>query len=174
MTMEKVVDAVGYAAVHTKFYSQFGGESGEYTDKAKCYREALEWLEDNRPLFEAAKETAELLAAVKSEAFAYGRCCSLYQDSMGGFHCHLCGQRTFAMLEGVQALLGIGKPEMDHAEAVKVAMLRQAAPEMLEKLEAILFAVKNTPGHFGNKDSPAAMRFVAECEALTAKARAEA
>ena len=78
-----------------------------------------------------------LLAAIKSEAFAYGRCCDLYQDSLGTFHCHDCGQATFAMLRGVQALLG-DAPTMSHEEATQAALIRRAAPDLLAATKALL------------------------------------
>ena len=76
----------------------------------------------------------QVLAAVKAEAFAFGRCCDLYQDGLGTFHCHDCGQRTFAMLRGVQELLGDPAP-LSHEEAVRQALIRRAAPGLLEACE---------------------------------------
>ena len=75
--------------------------------------------------------------AARAEAFAYGRCCDLYQDSLGQFHCHDCGQRTFAMLQGVQRILGDGtEVAMSHEESVRVALIRKTAPETITRLEA--------------------------------------
>lgn len=83
--------------------------------------------------------TEQILAAARSEAFAFGRCCDLYQDGFGQFHCTECGQRTFAMLRGVQKVLGNGTEQgMAHDEATASALIRRAAPELLE-------AVKDCP-----------------------------
>lgn len=85
------------------------------------------------------QHTAEqVLAAVKSEATAFGRCCDCYQDGFGTFCCHDCGQRTMAMLNGVQRVLGVhtkdGSPveKMEQAEAIKAALMRRAAPKLFE------------------------------------------
>ena len=77
------------------------------------------------------------LEAARAEAFAYGRCCDLYQDSLGQFHCHDCGQQTFAMLQAVQAILGDGtEVAMSHEESVRIALIRKTAPETIKHLEA--------------------------------------
>lgn len=78
-----------------------------------------------------------LVAAARAEAFAYGRCCDLYQDSLGQFHCQDCGQRTFAMLQAVQLVLRVGtEVTMNHEEVVRVALLRKTAPETITRLKA--------------------------------------
>jgi hypothetical protein len=88
-----------------------------------------------------AGHTAEqLLELVRSEATAFGRCCDQYQDGLGTFCCHECGQRTMAMLAGVHSVLGLnGKsgepiPLTEAAEARKMALVRRAAPDLLEAL----------------------------------------
>lgn len=86
----------------------------------------------------------QILAAVKSEATAFGRCCECYQDGLGGFCCHECGQKTMAMLSGVQRVLGVhGKdgtpvPAMDREESIRAALVRRAAPDLLAALELLL------------------------------------
>lgn len=83
--------------------------------------------------------TEQILAAARSEAFAFGRCCDLYQDGFGQFHCTECGQRTFAMLRGVQKVLGNGTEQgMAHDEAAASSLIRRAAPELLEVCEEML------------------------------------
>lgn len=86
----------------------------------------------------------QLLAAVEDAATEFGRCCDMYQDSMGGFHCTDCAQKTFVMLQSVQSILGRGKgigatPLMDHKTAYAVAVRRGKSLDMLalikERLE---------------------------------------
>ena len=86
------------------------------------------------------KHTPEqVLAAVRAAATQYGRCCGQYQDSLGGFHCHDCGQRTYAMLQSVQAILGVSEEStMSHEEAMASAILRRAAPDLLGASRAAL------------------------------------
>lgn len=88
----------------------------------------------------AAQHTAEQkLAAAHSEAFAFGRCCDLYQDGLGTFHCHSCGQATFAMLQGVQDILKDGsETTMDHEEATRAALIRRAAPDLLKAANRVI------------------------------------
>ncbi|MDR3439849.1 hypothetical protein [Telmatospirillum sp.] len=90
----------------------------------------------------------QLLDLIRNAATQYGRCCDLYQDSFGQFHCHEDGQRTFAMLRDVQALLGFNKglgetTEEDRMEARKRAILNKAAPDLLEALEGVLGMAAN-------------------------------
>ena len=89
---------------------------------------------------ESAKHTPEQqLNAARSAAFAFGRCCDLYQDGFGTFHCHRCGQATFEMLRQVQEVLGNGSESaMDHEETVAVALKRNAAPDLYDACNAVL------------------------------------
>lgn len=105
-----------------------------------------------------AGHTAEqLLELVRSEATAFGRCCDQYQDGLGTFCCHECGQRTMAMLAGVHSVLGLnGKsgepiPLTEAAEARKMALVRRAAPDLLEALKALRDAVKDHPAMQGRE-----------------------
>lgn len=85
--------------------------------------------------------TEQMLEAVRAEASAYGR-------GLGGFHCPACGQKTFRMLWGVQQVLGISKglgatSEDEHKEATRLAILRNAAPELVEALRFVVSCEAN-------------------------------
>ena len=88
---------------------------------------------------EQAKHTPEeILEAARSEVFAFGRCCDLYQDGFGAFHCSECGQKTFAMLEGVQNVLGDGSErKQGHSESICLALLRGKALETAAERDAL-------------------------------------
>ena len=87
-------------------------------------------------------EDRKLLEAVKVAASMFGRCCDLYQDGFGTFHCHKCGQATFAMLSEVQKLLGLNE-RVTEEDAYKRAVLRNAAPDLLEALEDVAKAYQD-------------------------------
>ncbi len=80
---------------------------------------------------------SEILELVRIEATKFGRCCDIPQDGLGINAHSECTQRTYAMMKGVQRVLGINKggesmtPE-EVAEARANAILRNAAPELLE------------------------------------------
>ena len=121
------------------------------------------------------KQTAEqTLEAVRAEAFAYGRCCEMYQENIGGFHCHACGQATFAMLHGVQNLLG-ASDAMTHEEHYRAAVTRRAAPRLLAACEAFTgFAFSEAKAKHG--DQEALKRFCAlkrQARAAIAQAKGE-
>ena len=81
----------------------------------------------------------EILAAARFEAFAFGRCCDLYQDGFGTFHCHECGQKTFAMLQGVQGVLGDGtEQKQGHSESICLALLRGKALKTAAERDALI------------------------------------
>jgi len=84
----------------------------------------------------------ELLELVRAEATKFGRCCDLSQDGLGQFADFECTQRTFAMMKGVQSVLGFNKacgPLTDEeiTAARANAKLHKAAPDMLRALEEI-------------------------------------
>lgn len=128
---------------------------------------------------ETAKHTpAQILIAVRTEAFAFGRCCDLYQDKFGTFHCHQCGQRTFSMLQGVQKILGDGSQvKMDHDESVRSALIRSAAPELLAACK-MLIATADSADESGNTEAEVIAAnwdvIGPVCRAATAKAERDA
>lgn len=90
----------------------------------------------NKQAEAAQRRSGQQLAAARAAAFAFGRCCDLYQDGLGQFHCHACGQATFAMLVEVQKVLGDGSESaMNHEESVRAALIRNAAPNMKAELD---------------------------------------
>lgn len=50
-----------------------------------------------------------LLDMVIQAATRYPRCCDLWQDDLGGMHCRDCSQKTFAMMNDIQRLIGVDK-----------------------------------------------------------------
>ena len=97
-------------------------------------------------------------ALSEREGFAHGYCCDeidaqwyirtdlqSYRDMLAKSRIRQpdfeCTQRTFAMLEGVQSVLGVNKgcgllTEAETAEARANAVLRKAAPELLARLKS--------------------------------------
>ncbi len=111
-----------------------------------------------------SKHTPEqLLELIKVAATQFGRCCDLYQDGLGGFHCHQCGQATFRMLQDVQELIG-PTTEVTHEESVRRATTQNAAPELLEVAKDFVDKVES--GRARSKDS------YAKFKAAIAKAEA--
>jgi hypothetical protein len=87
------------------------------------------------------------LTAARAEAFAYGRCCDLYQDAFGQFHCKDCGQKTFAMLRAVQEILSDGtEPTINHEESLQLALIRKAAPETARQRDELQAALTRLAG----------------------------
>lgn len=95
---------------------------------------------------------AELLDLVRHEATKFGRCCDLYQDGFGTFADHECQQRTFAMLRGVQQVLGVAKDgsplSADEVAAARArAHLGNAAPKLRAALRELLEAERLLTDH---------------------------
>jgi len=49
------------------------------------------------------------LEAIREAATKWPRCCDQWQDGLGGMHCKNCSQKTFAMFDEIQRILGIDK-----------------------------------------------------------------
>lgn len=88
-------------------------------------------------------EVKPTMADIENILTRHGRCCDLYQDSLGGFHCHECGQVTFAIVGELQGLFGISKsgsplsPE-EHTERRNAAIKRNSEREHLKEINAEL------------------------------------
>ena len=92
------------------------------------------------------------LDEVKGILTRYGRCCALYQDGLGQFHCHECGQVTFSIVSELQNLFGIAKDgnplnEKEHQERIKAQLKRNHAVDFHEALLAAAKEAVEVLGH---------------------------